>query len=146
MRIKLLLFWCIILLLAGCSNVKTTQDQNGANLMSYDGGIDGFYERDLDDDGAFPNNQSSTNYIELTEDRPTIGTDQDKIREVVDTFDGVTPGSVFINGNKAYVTVHSTDSYSEKERDKLRHKLLHDITKAVPRYQILVRVHDGDGE
>jgi hypothetical protein len=150
MRVKLLLFMGMgfILIFSGCSNVQTAEDENGLHLMKYnDKNKDGFYERDLsDDEGVFPPNQSSTNYIDVSESRPNIGTDQDKIRDVVDTYDNVTPGSVFINGNNAYVTVHANNSYTDKKRDQLRHKLLTDITKAMPRYHIHVRVHDGDGE
>jgi hypothetical protein len=146
MRMKLLLLCSTILLISGCSQVQTTEDKNGLKLMGADGGKDGFYERDLRDESVFPPNQSSTNYIDVNETRPTLGTDVDKIRGVVETFDNVTPGSVFLNGDNAYVTVHSNKKYSEEERDELRHQLLHDITKAVPRFHIHVRVHDGDGE
>ncbi|MFZ3589083.1 YhcN/YlaJ family sporulation lipoprotein [Bacillus sp. DJP31] len=140
---RLLIFLClgISLVLQGCGNVQTVEDQNGVQLMKYNEKKDGFYERDLGDE-EFLTNQSATNYIDVTESRPNIGTDQDKIREVVDTFDDVTPGSVFINGNDAYVTVHTTnEAYTENERDHLRHKLLKSITGAVPRYHINVKVH-----
>jgi hypothetical protein len=146
MRKKLLLFLGIALIAAGCTNVQTTEDQNGAHLMKYNENKDGFYERDLGDDERFLTNQNPHSYINLSESRPNIGTDQDKIREVVDTYGNVTPGSVMINGQDAYVTVHSNQSYNEKDRDKIRHKLLKDITRAVPRYNVHVRVHDGDGE
>ncbi|MBM6616767.1 hypothetical protein [Bacillus suaedaesalsae] len=146
---RIILLFCISLLVAmstACSNVETTEDANGKNLMKTGTNKDGFYERDLGEGEQFIPNQSSTNYIDVTESRPNIGTDQDKIREVIDMHKNVTPGSVFINGQDAYVTVHSTKSFNEKDRDKLRHKLLKDITKAVPRYHIHVRVHDGDGD
>ncbi|WP_456277428.1 hypothetical protein [Bacillus sp. AK128] len=144
MRIKLLLFLSVVLLVSGCSNVKTAEDQNGLKLMTYERANDTGDEDPLGD-GAFPPNQSPVNYYDATAPRPDFGTDTDKIRDVVDNHDGVTPGSVFINGDNAYVTVHSNKSYSKDEKDKLRHKLLHDITKAMPRYHIHVRVHDGDG-
>ncbi|KAA0548616.1 hypothetical protein FZW96_08600 [Bacillus sp. BGMRC 2118] len=143
-----ILLFCIgllVLISAACSNTQTTEDANGARLMKSGTNKDGFYERDLEADEEFIPNQSPNNYINVTESRPNIGTDQDKIREVIDMHKDVTPGSVFINGNDAYVTVHSAKSFNEDDKDKLRHKLLKDITKAVPRYHIHVRVHDGDG-
>jgi hypothetical protein len=146
MRLKLLFLSSFILIFTGCSNVQTTEDQNGLQLMTNNGGKDGFYERDLRDEGVFPPNQSSTHYIDVNETRPHLGTDQEKIRAVVDKFDDVTPGSVFLNGDNAYVTVHSNKSFSKEEKEELRHKLLHDMTRAVPRFHIHVRVHDGDGE
>jgi hypothetical protein len=146
MRLMLLFCLGLTLLVTGCSNVQTAEDQNGAQLMKYNDNKDGFYERDLEEDEEFLTNQNPHNYINLTESRPNIGTDQDKIREVIDKYDNITPGAVMINGQHAWVTVHSTDAYNEKDRDKLRHKLLKDITKAVPRYNIHVRVHDGDGK
>jgi uncharacterized protein YceK len=146
MRVLLLLCLITTLTVAGCSNVKTTEDQNGAQLMKYNENKDGSYDRDLGAGEEFIPNQNPHNYIDVTESRPNIGTDQDKIREVVDTYDNVTPGSVMINGDEAWVTVHSKKSYSEEDRDKLRHKLLKDITRAVPRYNVHVRVHDGDGK
>lgn len=143
-----ILLFCIgflVAMSAACSNVQTNEDANGARLMKYDDNKDGFYQRDLEADEEFIPNQSPNNYINVTESRPNIGTDQDKIREVIQMHKDVTPGSVFINGQDAYVTVHATKSYNEKNRDKIRHKLLKDITKAVPRYHVHVRVHDGDG-
>lgn len=132
----------ISILLSGCSNVQTTEDQNGAHLMKYNENKDGFYERDLGADERYLTNQSSTNYIDITESRPHIGTDQDHIREVIESFDDLEAGSVFINGTDAYVTVHTTNKeYTGKERDRLRHKLLKQITQAMPRYHINVRVH-----
>ncbi len=132
----------ISLSLCGCNNVKTIEDQNGANLMKYNENKEGFYERDLGADERYLTNQSSTNYINLSERRPNIGTDQDKIREVIQTFGDLEPGSVFINGNNVYVTVHSSnDNYTKEERDHLRDKLLNKITQAMPRYEIHVRVH-----
>jgi hypothetical protein len=139
MRVKLLLFIGFILIFSGCNNVQTAEGENGLRQMNNN-------ERDNTEEWFFTTNQSSTSYIDATESRPHIGTDQDKIRDVVDTFDNVTPGSVFINGHDAYVTVHATQSYTVKQRDQLRHKLLTDITKAMPRYHIHVRVHDGDGD
>ncbi len=144
MSIKLFLFMCLgfSLILFGCTNVQTAEDQNGAHLMKYNENKDGFYKRDLGDDERFLTNQSSTNYMDLTESRPNIGTDQDQIREVIDTFDDLEPGSVYINGSDAYVTVHTTNvDYTEKERDHLRHKLLKSITRAMPRYHVHVKVH-----
>lgn len=143
-----ILLFCIGLLVAmsaGCSNVQTNEDANGARLMKYDDNKSGFYQRDLEADEEFIPNQSPNNYINVTESRPNIGTDKDKIREVIQMHKDVTPGSVFINGQDAYVTVHATKSFNEENRDKIRHKLLKDITKAVPRYHVHVRVHDGDG-
>jgi hypothetical protein len=142
MKRRLLLFLGI-LLITGCSQVETTEDASGADLMSADE-KDGFYERNLSDERY--NTNQNPNFIDLTESRPHQGTDQDKMRDVIDTYPNVTPGSVYIVGSDAWITVHSKKKYSKKERDTIRHKLLKDITKAMPRYHIHLRVHDGDGK
>lgn len=130
-----------MLMCTACSQVETAEDQNGLRLMKYNGNKDGFYDRDLSDDERFNPDLSPTSYADVTESRPTIGTDQDKIREVIATVDNLTPGSVIINGRDAWVTVHTNQTYTEQQRDQIRHKLLTQITKAVPRYHIHVRVH-----
>ncbi|MFD1735158.1 hypothetical protein ACFSCX_01145 [Bacillus salitolerans] len=144
MNLKLL-FLIGLLGLSACSQVETTEDKSGADLMTTGGDEkNGFYERDLDDTRY--NTNQNPNFIDLTESRPNLGTDQDKIRDVINTFPEVTPGSVYVVGTDAWVTVHSTKKFSEEDRDQLRHKLLKDITKAMPRYHIHIRIHDGDGE
>jgi len=135
----------ISLVISGCSKVETAEDQNGLNLMKTGVNQDD-EDRDRGEQYFNQGNPSADNYIDATETRPNFGDDQEKIRDVVRTFEDVTPGSVIINGRNAYVTVHSNDNFNEEKRDKLRHKLLHSITKAVPRYHIHVRVHDGDGD
>ncbi|MBD8071356.1 hypothetical protein [Bacillus sp. PS06] len=84
------------------------------------------------------------NFIDLTENRPDIGDDQDKFVETIEEFTDYRPGSVFVSGANAYVTVHTTESLSEEEKQKEEKKLHKTLRKAMPRYHIRVTIHDND--
>ena len=121
-----------------------SEDRNGAKLMDYDKN-NGFYERNLrDDDNRDYSINTNPNFIDLTEDRPDIGDDQEKIVQVIQRYTEFQPGSVFVNGRDAWVTVHTTEKFSDKEKKVVRKDLHRTLIKAMPRYDIHLKIHDGD--
>lgn len=121
-----------------------SEDRNSAKLMDYDEN-NGFYERNLrDDDKRDYSINTNPNFIDLTEDRPDIGDDQEKIVQVIQRYTEFQPGSVFVNGRDAWVTVHTTEKFSDKEKKVVRKDLHRTLIKAMPRYDIHLKIHDGD--
>ncbi|MFC4321884.1 lipoprotein [Litchfieldia salsa] len=138
----------LLLFLTGCNwnpnheYHAQREDIDGTNLMESGTRKNSFYEEDLQDEDY--NTNQNPNFIDLTEDRPDIGDDQDKFREVIELKSEFKPGAVFINGANAYVTVHTDKSYSNKDRKKEEKKLYETLQKAMPRYHIRVTIHDND--
>jgi hypothetical protein len=148
MKRKLIISLLLFMFLAGCNwnpnNEYHAQreDLDGSNLMTSGTRKHGFYERDLQDEDY--NTNQNPNFIDLTENRPDIGDDQEKFVETIEEFTEFKPGSVFINGANAYVTVHTTKSFSSKEKKQEEKKLHETLRKAMPRYHIRVKIHDND--
>jgi hypothetical protein len=117
------------------------QDGDGARILNGNNN-EGFYERNLKDEDYTTN--LNPNFLDLTEDRPDIGDDQEKIVQVIQQYTEFQPGSVIVNGRDAYVTVHSTKHFEGKERSKVKKDLHRRLIKAMPRYDIHLRIHDGD--
>ncbi|QOR66529.1 hypothetical protein IM538_22685 [Cytobacillus suaedae] len=141
-------FLLTAIILAGCtagnhnySEFKShRQHDNNARILNENEG--GFYQRDLEDQDYTTN--LNPNFIDLTEDRPDIGDDQEKIVQVIQQYTEFTPGAVIVNGRDAYVTVHTTKHYKGKERKEVKKDLNRRLMKAMPRYDIHLRIHDGD--
>lgn len=145
---RFLPFLLIAIVLAGCtagnhnySDFKAQrQDGDGARILNDK--EDGFYDRNLRDEEYTTN--LNPNFLDLTEDRLDIGDDQEKIVQVIQQYTEFTPGSVIVNGRDAYVTVHSTKHFEVKDRKKVKKDLHRRLIKAMPRYDIHLRIHDGD--
>ncbi len=135
----------LMLILAGCNwnpnNEYHAQreDVDGTNLITGGTRNHGFYQINRRDEDY--NTNQNPNFIDLTENRPTIGDDKDKIVEIVDDLTEYEPGSVFINGSDAMVTVHTNKSLSGKERKKAEKELHRTLSKAMgARYHIHVNI------
>jgi hypothetical protein len=136
-----------LLILAACSwnpngeYHAQREDIDGTKLMTYDRDK-GFYDRNLKDEQFTYDTNQNPNFVDLAENRPDIGDDQDKFREVVDKYTEFEPGSVIINGNDAWVTVWSKRNLSEKEKVKLTKDLRYHLMKAMPRYDIHINIRN----
>ncbi|MGY3715991.1 hypothetical protein ACWE42_10745 [Sutcliffiella cohnii] len=130
------------LLLAGCGidgeRISQSEDIDGTKFINNRYG--GYYERDLDSERY--NTNQNPNFIDLTENRPTYGDDQDKAREVINAVSGVRAGSIFINGNTIHATVYTTEKKDKKERDELKKKVNRKLARALPRYDYDVQLQN----
>ncbi|MCA1032120.1 hypothetical protein LCL95_13875 [Bacillus timonensis] len=133
----------LLLLLSACSwnpndeYHAQEEDKNGTKLMTNKDDKD-FYKHNLDDQDYTTN--QNPNFIDLTEDRLDIGDDQAKIVDVIETYTNYEPGAVIVNGQEVWVTVHTDKDFS-KEEEKAARKALHKrLIKAMPRYEIHVKI------
>ncbi|MDQ0214161.1 hypothetical protein J2S13_000557 [Oikeobacillus pervagus] len=86
------------------------------------------------------NTNQNPNFIDLSTDQPTRGTDINKAREVVELFTNYEAGPVWINGRQMYVTVY-TDQDAKQSKDA-EASLKKKLTKALPRYQMNVNIRE----
>lgn len=141
-------FLLTALVLTGCAagnhnySEFKSQRHNGDGAQILNDKEDGFYNRNLRDEDYTTN--LNPNFLDLTEDRLDIGDDQEKIVQVIQQYTEFTPGSVIVNGRDAFVTVHTTKHYKGKERKEVKKDLHRRLIKAMPRYDIHLRIHDGD--
>jgi hypothetical protein len=116
-------------------------DKNGTRLMTYDDKDSKAYNRylnkDFYNDFATPEKTNQNpNFISLTEGSANNRADVNKIAEVIEKYTGYRPGSIWINGRDAWVTVHATKNVSQEQREKDRDKIYKTLVRAMPRYQI----------
>ncbi|WP_203363487.1 hypothetical protein [Bacillus sp. REN10] len=80
------------------------------------------------------NTNQNPNFLDLSPNQPTRGTDIDHARDVIKRFTPYEPGSVWINGNKMRVTVHQKQGrrYTDDEAKEAYKSLV----AALPRYKI----------
>jgi len=62
--------------------------------------------------------------------------DVNKIVQVIETYTDYEPGSIWINGNDVWVTVHAKKERTEEQTKKDREKIYKRLTRAMPRYDI----------
>lgn len=77
-----------------------------------------------------------------TETGSNIGIDVDKARQVVGQTKEFRPGSVWINGNRMWVTVYKKGMTSAQERVDAEARLHRKLMAALPRYEIDVTVRE----
>ncbi|WP_100332488.1 hypothetical protein [Bacillus xiapuensis] len=84
------------------------------------------------------NTNQNPNFLDLSPEQPTTGTDIDKARDVVRRYSPYAPGAVWVNGDRMQVTVHERKSerYQASDEKAVYEKLI----QALPRYKIDVKV------
>ncbi|TMU84018.1 hypothetical protein FGG79_17930 [Bacillus sp. BHET2] len=70
----------------------------------------------------------------------TMGDYEDKAREVVKENTKFQPDEVWINGGQMWVTAHTKKEMTMSERDKEEAMLKDHLQKAIPRYDINVKI------
>ncbi|MBD1379681.1 hypothetical protein [Metabacillus arenae] len=144
-KIFVYLLSALILTLTACSwsptgqQIPQEEDKNGTNLMN-SGQKETGYQRELDDERT--NTNQNPNFIDLSESRPNLDTDKDKVGEALKDYDYLELGPVLINGKNARVTVYSEKNLSQKEMKKLEKELHDKMVNALPRYRIQVNVEE----
>ncbi|MCA1065475.1 hypothetical protein QTG56_06545 [Rossellomorea sp. AcN35-11] len=70
----------------------------------------------------------------------TTGVYEDKAREVVREYTSFEPDEVWINGQQMWVTAHTREEMNMAETDKEEAMLKERLEKAIPRYDINVKI------
>ncbi|MCC5803092.1 hypothetical protein [Rossellomorea vietnamensis] len=84
------------------------------------------------------------NFPNLTNSQGTTSTTngvyEDKAREVVRDYSKFQPDEVWINGNQMWVTAHTKKEMNMAETDKEEAMLKDKLQRAIPRYNINVKI------
>ncbi|HZG73736.1 MAG TPA: hypothetical protein VEY51_19520 [Chondromyces sp.] len=129
----------LFLLLTACNNNEQSvytrnEDDAGTQFVQHkNNGID---QRDLRDYSR--NTNQNPNFIDLSPEQPTRGTDEDKAEEVIQKYTKYELESVWINGQNMNVTVSTNEEI--QDRQKQEKEVRDTLTRALPRYIIDVKI------
>ncbi|WP_079506274.1 hypothetical protein [Mesobacillus jeotgali] len=148
MKKLLMLFVFAIVLVSGCAqdNAESVydkdEDQAGVDLNREHDGVrhgDGpNFSRDQDD-GMTMTDQNPNLLNTDNENRHSFSQDVQKAKDVISDA-GYEPGSIWINGGEMNVTAQLQGRVTKKDRDNAQKKLHDMLTKALPRYDINVKI------
>lgn len=84
------------------------------------------------------------NMIDLRQKDPaiTVGTDVDTAKYVVKRYKNYYDPTVWVNGNNMWVTAHTDNRLTAKERMKEEAKIHKKLIQALPRYDINVKIEE----
>ncbi|WP_335871457.1 hypothetical protein [Bacillus sp. 2205SS5-2] len=131
----------MLLVISGCgvendNSYSQVQDESGRQFVNNDLG-------DMNDQDALDTRQQTNqnpNFIDLNRSQPTLGSDVEKAREVIELYTDYAPGSVWMNGQKMWVTAHTDKRLSDSNREVLEAKLHKRLIAALPSYKIDVKI------
>lgn len=136
----LLLF--ILTIVTGCNtnlqgSYDKDEDRDGTKLMTNtnrgdDDGVTDMPGRTMSD--------QNPNLLNTDGGKIDNGNDISKAKQVINQTKEFRADSVWINGNHMWVTVYKKGMMSEKEKINAESKVHQKLTKALPRYDIEVRV------
>lgn len=131
-----------LFVVSGCAQSgdvsRSEEDQAGASLISnpnYSKPQSG-----VKDD--YRNTDQNPNFLNLSNERPNLNTDIDHARDVVRRTTKYQPGSVWINGNKMWVTVYKKGMLSHEQKIAVAAQVRQKLIEALPRYDIHVKVKE----
>jgi hypothetical protein len=133
----LLLFVLMLSIATACGANQDSQygmggeDQSGLQPVKND------EERDVRE-----NTNQNPNFIDLSDSQPTNGTDIEKARQVVEQYTDYEADEVWINGQQMWVTAHTKEEMTGKQRDNEEAKLKKQLTRALPRYKLNVQIKE----
>ncbi|WP_059352021.1 hypothetical protein [Bacillus coahuilensis] len=132
----------ILLLLGACGaeedSMFSRNDQEGTQFVDND--VVGNNEEDWPT--ARTQTNQNPNFIDLSENQPTLGTDVDKARETIAELTPYEADEVWINGGQMWVTVHTNKNLTSVTRDNEEAELHDTLTRALPRYKIHVELKE----
>jgi hypothetical protein len=144
----LMLFAFAIVIVSGCArnNAESVYDKDedhaGVDLNREDDGVrhgDGpNFSRDQDD-GMTMTDQNPNLLNTDNENHHSFSQDVQKAKDVISDA-GYEPGSIWINGGEMNVTAQLQGRVTRKDRDNAQKKLYDKLTKALPRYDINVKI------
>lgn len=116
-----------------------SEDRNGRNLMTGNEAKPN-YDRIYNHFDDPEKTNQNPNFIGLTDGSETNRADVRQAVQVVRKYTNYEPGSVWMNGNDMWVTVHARRAMSDRQREKEQNRLYKLLTKAIPNYNIRVRI------
>jgi hypothetical protein len=144
MRSLLLLGFAIVL--SACSMNpnhsyhQQSEDKNGTKLIT-DDKAQSDYDRYLYNNFDDPEKtRQNPNFISIADGSGNDRANVRKAVQVIETNTNYELGSVWMNGDKMYVTVHVPSSMSEEKRQTEQKRIHQLLTKAIPAYDIYVRL------
>ncbi|MBB6283076.1 hypothetical protein [Geobacillus subterraneus] len=138
----------IALLLSACSLApdhpsyrQQSEDKNGTRLMTDERPkIDA--DRDLYNNFDDPEKtRQNPNFISLTEGSENQRTDQRKAVQLIERHTDYRADSIWFHGGNMYVTVDVPETLSAEERQREASRIDKLLTKAIPTYEIIVRLN-----
>lgn len=133
------------LFLAGCNQQSQlsegyfdkNHDKNGrAFVNTGDAGVHDEYTMDS------PMSEQNPNFINFDGNRVNNQSFVDKARQVISETQEFEPGSVWMNGHHMWVTAYKKGQLTNQEKVEAEARLHKILTKAIPRYDIEVRVQE----
>ncbi|CAG9620115.1 hypothetical protein [Sutcliffiella rhizosphaerae] len=140
-HVILFLVVCSIFI-SGCSGHQrfgADEDFDGKKLIGVNN-KEGFYRRDLNSE--YYNTNQNPNFLDLSENRPDYGDDQNKFREVIEYNSDLEPGPVYITGHTARVTAYAHKDMTSREKKRLKRELQERFIEVVPRYQVHLTIKE----
>ncbi|MEI5909069.1 hypothetical protein WAK64_18625 [Bacillus spongiae] len=133
------LFIASALFINGCgmandSTYSNVEDEDGHQFMTEN-------IANNDTEARSPTDQNP-NLLNLSEKQPNTGSEIDKAREVVELYTEYEPGSVWINGQQMWVTVHTNKRLSTSKKESQEAKLHKQLETALPSYNINVKIEE----
>lgn len=127
---KLVFSSCFALLFLISACTSASPSENSQRLQGTADQQDGII---LNSEGNF----TGASYRSVGENGHNLGTDEDKIREIV-RLEGLEAGMVIIAGSHAWVNVTFPEEMEGKERDEKLTQLYDALQRGIPRYQVHV--------
>jgi hypothetical protein len=143
MKDAILLLVVCSFFISGCGAQQrfgSEEDLNGRKLIGVTDEKDGFYERTLRTEDY--NTNQNPNFLDLTEDRPDYGDDENKFREVITMNSELEPGPVYITGDTARVTAYAPSGISKKEKKRIKEDLARHYLEVMPRYHVKLAIKE----
>lgn len=144
MKRLLLLFFAVFL--AACTMNPTdsqyhaqSEDRNGKNLMTANEARPN-YDRIYNHFDSPEKTNQNPNFISLTDGSANDHAIVRKAVQVVEQYTNYRAQSVWMNGNDMWVTVHVPRDMSNEQKRKDRTRLYELLAKAIPTYDIHVRM------
>ncbi len=144
---KLLITCLTIITLASLAACGVNQDSLYGHRNDQDGmqfvrnGQDEMHNEDSAQEDRKNTNQNP-NFLNLSDTQPTLGTDVDKAREVIETYTDYEADEVWINGDQMWVTAHTTENLQGKKLNKAEADLKDRLVRALPRYRMNVQIKE----
>jgi hypothetical protein len=147
-KMRSILLLGFVLLLSACSlnpdhpsYRQQSVDRNGTRLIT-ENKAQSDYDRYLYNNFDDPEKtRQNPNFISITDGSENHRADIRKAVQVIETYTDYRPGSIWMNGSDMYVTVHVPSSLTAEQREKERKRIHKLLTKAIPTYDIHVRLH-----
>lgn len=138
----------LLILITGCRQnaadgwIYGQNDKDGARLIT--SRKEALQKIDIDNDPRMDRTMSdqNPNFVNFSGNRNDIGKDVEMARQVVKQTKEFEPGPIWVNGEDMWVTVYKKGMLSERDQMDAQSRIHKMLLKALPRYDIEVRVRE----